>query len=113
MRRVTVQVVLRDARLTPGLTPDSIQQKYVASTWITPGRVQFWGEEKRFHTAWTHCGLARSTYLGIDCTAIFETMTHTILAAGGCTNHVLEENPKPNARANGAQGGIRREVDGD
>jgi hypothetical protein len=31
--------------VAPGLTPDSIQQKYaqmVASTWITPGCVQFW-----------------------------------------------------------------------
>jgi hypothetical protein len=37
------------------LTPDSIQQKYaqtVASTWITPSRLQFLGEKKRFHTAW-------------------------------------------------------------
>jgi hypothetical protein len=41
------------------LTPDSIQQKYaqtVASTWITPSCLQFLGEKKRFHTAWTHFG---------------------------------------------------------
>jgi hypothetical protein len=41
------------------LTPDSIQQKYaqtVASTWITPSCLQFLGEKKRFHTAWTRCG---------------------------------------------------------
>jgi hypothetical protein len=44
------------------LTPDSIQQKYaqtVASTWITPGCVQFLGEEKRFHTAWVNSRLMR------------------------------------------------------
>jgi hypothetical protein len=41
------------------LTPDSIQQKYaqtVASTWITPSCLQFLGEKKRFHTAWTQTG---------------------------------------------------------
>jgi hypothetical protein len=41
------------------LTPDSIQQKYaqtVASTWITPSCLQFLGEKKRFHTAWTQLG---------------------------------------------------------
>ena len=39
----------------PGLTPDSIQQKYaqtVVSTQIVPGCVQFLGAEKRFYTAW-------------------------------------------------------------
>jgi len=30
----------------------------VASTWITPGRVQFLENKKRFHTAWTPRGLA-------------------------------------------------------
>jgi hypothetical protein len=49
----------RSARpeVAPGLTPDSMQQKYaqmVASTWITPGCVQFLKNKKRFHTAWTH-----------------------------------------------------------
>ena len=46
--------------VAPGLTPDSIQQKYaqtVASSWITPGCVQFLADKKRFHTAWTHNGL--------------------------------------------------------
>jgi hypothetical protein len=41
------------------LTPDSIQQKYaqtVVSMRIVPGCVQLLGEEKRFHTAWTHFG---------------------------------------------------------
>jgi hypothetical protein len=28
----------------------------VAPTWITPGRVQFLENKKRFHTAWTRCG---------------------------------------------------------
>jgi hypothetical protein len=28
----------------------------VASTWITPGCVQFLKNKKRFHTAWTHLG---------------------------------------------------------
>src|ERR1700682_2462506 len=40
---------------TPGLTPDSIRQKYaqmVASTWITRACVQFLENKKRFHTAW-------------------------------------------------------------
>src|SRR5258705_3372674 len=51
----------RSARLAvaSGLTPDSIHQKYaqtVASTWIAPGCPQFLGEEKRFHTTWTHSG---------------------------------------------------------
>ena len=44
--------------VAPGLTPDSIQQKYiqmVVSTWIDPGCVQFLGEEKCFHTAWVIC----------------------------------------------------------
>ena len=47
--------------VVPGLTPNSIQQKYaetVASTWIAPGCVQFLGEEKRFHTAWVKSGKA-------------------------------------------------------
>ena len=42
--------------VAPGLTPDPIQQKYaqtVASRSIAPGCVQFLGDEKRFHTAWT------------------------------------------------------------
>jgi len=42
----------------PGLTPDSIQQKYaqtVVSTRIVPGCVQFWGG-KGFYTAWTLSG---------------------------------------------------------
>jgi hypothetical protein len=38
--------------VAPGLTPDSIQQNMVASTWITPGCVQFLENKKRFHTAW-------------------------------------------------------------
>jgi hypothetical protein len=41
------------------LTPDSIQQKYaqtVASSWITPGCVQFLADKKRFHTAWSKSG---------------------------------------------------------
>jgi Tfp pilus assembly protein PilF len=45
--------------VAPGLTRDSIQQKYaqaVASTWTAPGCVQSWGEEKRFHTVWTRTG---------------------------------------------------------
>src|SRR5450759_239478 len=40
--------------VAPGLTPDSIQQKYaqtVASSWITPGCVQFLADKKRFYTA--------------------------------------------------------------
>ena len=42
------------------MTPDSIKQKsaqIVVSTRIVPGCVQFLGEEKRFHTAWTLIGL--------------------------------------------------------
>jgi hypothetical protein len=41
--------------VAPGLTPDSIQQKYpqnVVSTRIVPGCLQFLGDEKSFHTAW-------------------------------------------------------------
>ena len=41
--------------LAPGLTPDSIKQKYpqnVVSTRIVPGCVQFLGEKKRFYTVW-------------------------------------------------------------
>jgi hypothetical protein len=48
--------------VVPGLTPDSIQQKYaetVASTEIAPGCVQFLGEEKRFRTAWVKTGKAQ------------------------------------------------------
>jgi hypothetical protein len=40
--------------VAPGLTPDSIQQNMVASTWITPGCVQFLENKKRFHTAWVN-----------------------------------------------------------
>src|SRR5947199_6996621 len=42
--------------LAPGLTPDSIKQKYaqtVVSTRIVPGCVLFLGEEERFYTVWT------------------------------------------------------------
>jgi hypothetical protein len=42
-------------------SPRATHQKYaqtVASTWIAPGCLQFWGEEKRFHTTWTQSGLA-------------------------------------------------------
>ena len=52
--------------VVPGLTPDSIQQKYaetVASTWIAPGCVQFLGEEKRFHTAWVKTGKAQCEHM--------------------------------------------------
>jgi hypothetical protein len=51
---VTVQVAQRP-EVAPGLTPDSIQQKYaqtVVSTRIVPGCVQFLGAEKRFYTVW-------------------------------------------------------------
>src|SRR5215204_656862 len=43
--------------LAPGLTPDSIKQKYaqtVVSTRIVPGCVLFLEAEKRFHTAWVN-----------------------------------------------------------
>jgi hypothetical protein len=54
--RATVQVAQREPEVAPGLTPDSIQQKYaqtVVSTRIVSGCEQFLGAEKRFHTAWT------------------------------------------------------------
>jgi hypothetical protein len=41
--------------LAPGLTLDSVKQKYaqtVVSTRIVPGCMQFLGKEKRFYTAW-------------------------------------------------------------
>jgi ferredoxin len=41
------------------LTPDSIQQNMVASTWVALGCVQFLENQKRFHTAWViRVGLA-------------------------------------------------------
>src|SRR6202022_2423599 len=46
--------------VAPGVTPDSIRQKYaqmVESTWITPACVQFLENKKRFHTAWTRSAL--------------------------------------------------------
>jgi hypothetical protein len=42
-----------------GFTPDSIPQKYaqtVTSTWTTPVRCSFLGDERPFHTAWTLSG---------------------------------------------------------
>jgi hypothetical protein len=45
--------------LAPGLTPDSIKQKYaqtVVSMRIVPGCVQFLREEKSFYTVWTRPG---------------------------------------------------------
>jgi hypothetical protein len=45
--------------VAPGLTTDSQQQKHaqtVVSTWTATGCVQFFGEEKRFRTAWTRSG---------------------------------------------------------
>src|SRR3977135_1415485 len=51
-RHVTVQVAA-------WMTRQRGQEKYaqiVAATWITPGRVQFLKNKKRFHTAWTLSG---------------------------------------------------------
>ena len=45
--------------LAPGLTPDSIKQKYpqtIVSTRIVPGCMQFLGEERRFYTVWARTG---------------------------------------------------------
>src|SRR5712672_228274 len=50
-RRVTVQVAQRGPEVAPGLTPDSVQQKYtqtVVSTRIVPGCVQFLGRKNVF-----------------------------------------------------------------
>src|SRR5450755_3330809 len=52
--------------VAPGLTPDSIQQKYaqtVVSTRIVPGCVQFLGAEKRFYAAWVKTGKAQPKYM--------------------------------------------------
>src|SRR5436190_582636 len=59
----------RSARseVAPGLAPESIQPKYaqtVASTWITPGRVQILENRKRFHTAWVIRDRSRSAPVG-------------------------------------------------
>jgi hypothetical protein len=37
----------------------------VASTWITPGCVQFLKNKKRFHTAWTQLGPPELTHVHV------------------------------------------------
>src|SRR5216684_1605530 len=62
-RRVTRSGRSARPEVAPGLTPESIQLKYaqmVASTWITPGCVQFLKNKKRFHTAWVKNGSVRA-----------------------------------------------------
>ena len=54
--------------VAPGLTPDSIPQKYdqtIASTQIVPGCVQFLGEKKFLHT-WTQLGHSREGLMDVD-----------------------------------------------
>src|SRR4029077_4561256 len=53
-RRVTVQVAqhgLRLRRIDSRLDTAKYAQT-VTSTWTTPIRCSFWGDERRFHTAW-------------------------------------------------------------
>ena len=55
MRAVRPFRSLNAARRCARIDPESIQPKHtqmVASTWLTPGCVQFLENRKRFHTAW-------------------------------------------------------------
>src|SRR6476659_536566 len=57
-RRVTVQVAqhgLRLRRIDSRLDTAKYAQT-VTSTWTTPIRCSFWGDERRFHTAWVNSG---------------------------------------------------------
>src|SRR6476659_1687412 len=60
-RRVTVQVAqhgLRLRRIDSRLDTAKYAQT-VTSTWTTPIRCSFWGDERRFHTAWAHRDILR------------------------------------------------------
>src|SRR5712672_1629698 len=104
-RRVTVQVAQRGPEVAPGLTPDSVQQKYtqtVVSTRIVPGCVQFLGRKNVFTRPGPIAGRASvANYPAPGAAANGAPPTETGPAGSGSRDDFLRDVATDRARAFG------------